>query len=331
MDGLLSGYGSNYAKADFDDAQAEQDVNGDFTNSENYISMAATMENLIHATSNLIEEEFILRNSTKAEPKLDEMNARNIIDFSMDSNSNRIRANFVNIKKKLVSVGCAGQLEQIEKFLLPLSEQNSFIRLKEISDKLNRNDFNPFGTEIFKELNIDISGCSFFKDEFGIEISELRSHLIKVGEKYNLAYTDLFEADTTITKKISVFTELSKKFNLLLSLEANDASLEVFASFNKYLSEFFKEQNILEYFNKFVIARKRFIIFRDLLRIVQTTIRNSENIPETSMCAICMTTTVSLAFVPCGHTFCLSCGNKQVTQCYICRSKVQSKMKIYFS
>ena len=114
-------------------------------------------------------------------------------------------------------------------------------------------------------------------------------------------------------------------------MDPNEASLDVFASFNKYLSEFFKEQNILEHFNKFVLARKRFIIFRDILRIVQTTIRNSENMPETSMCAICMSDTVSLAFVPCGHTFCSNCGNKQISQCYICRTKVQTKMKIYFS
>ena len=48
------------------------------------------------------------------------------------------------------------------------------------------------------------------------------------------------------------------------------------------------------------------------------------------LCCICVTEAAIMAFVPCGHTFCMNCS-KRAAQCHVCRQPVTSKMRLYFS
>ena len=61
------------------------------------------------------------------------------------------------------------------------------------------------------------------------------------------------------------------------------------------------------------------------------TIRQMINVSTEPLCSICFNDVVSLVSIPCGHTFCTSCGGKQITSCYICRVHVRERIKIYFS
>jgi hypothetical protein len=45
-------------------------------------------------------------------------------------------------------------------------------------------------------------------------------------------------------------------------------------------------------------------------------------------CNICFENEIEYVCVPCGHTFCSKCLNGN--ECYICRSPIQSKVKLYF-
>lgn len=45
-------------------------------------------------------------------------------------------------------------------------------------------------------------------------------------------------------------------------------------------------------------------------------------------CNICFENDIEYVCIPCGHTFCSKCLNGM--ECYICRSPIQSKIKLYF-
>ena len=47
-------------------------------------------------------------------------------------------------------------------------------------------------------------------------------------------------------------------------------------------------------------------------------------------CKICMDELNKIMLVPCGHCFCLKCS-KNLTECPICRSQIQSINNIYFN
>jgi hypothetical protein len=317
MDGSNSGY-SYFASANFgDSSENKNSLIGEFTNSDDYISMSVCIDNLTSATLNLIEEEFVKRNNT--------------IDNEEKTNLTNINTTFTNIKLKLIALGCAGHLQQVEAFLCPLESHSSFKKLKEISDQIKREDFNPYSNFIFRDLQVDISNNSFFKDEIGYEIDEFRNAVKKVAQKYSEAYIDLFETESIIKSKVCKFDDLAKQLNNILSLDINEASLELLTGLTKYLSVFFKDQKLIDYFNKFVETRKRFIVFRDILLIVKNTLKKTDiNDSEFSLCSVCMNDGVSTAFIPCGHTFCTVCSNKTIHSCYFCRAKIQSKLKLYF-
>jgi hypothetical protein len=317
MDGSNSGY-SYFASANFGDNDHIQDrFGGIFTSSEDYISMNVCIENLKNATLNLIEEEFVHRN--------------NIVDNKEKDGFNKLFSTFSNIKTKLVALGCAGHLEQIESFLKPIESQASFEKLKKISEELQRDNFNPYNNEVIRDLQIDISSNSFFKTEIGFELDDFRIAIKKIAVKYSEAYIELFEAENQIKNKLDKFVELSKQLNTILSLEINEGSLELLSGLTKYLGVFFKEQKIIDYFNKFIEARKRFIVFRDILNISRTTLQKTDSESESPLCAVCMSGHVTVAFAPCGHTFCSFCSNKTLNACYICRTKIQSKLKLFFA
>lgn len=49
-----------------------------------------------------------------------------------------------------------------------------------------------------------------------------------------------------------------------------------------------------------------------------------------SLCNVCMTEPISAAVIPCGHTFCSGCCATQRSICYICRTPVRERQRLYF-
>jgi poly-D-alanine transfer protein DltD len=119
----------------FDDCdEANAGLAGEFTASTDYVSMANMMENLSVSTMNLIEDELVNRVVTNDRNNIDEINI--------------MRSRYQVIKHKLVALGCAGYLEQIQKFIKPVEEQISYEKVKAIANTLKVDTFNGF----FKRL-----------------------------------------------------------------------------------------------------------------------------------------------------------------------------------
>ena len=63
----------------------------------------------------------------------------------------------------------------------------------------------------------------------------------------------------------------------------------------------------------------------DILNGIKSKIKKENSKFE---CNICFENDIEYACVPCGHTFCSKCLNG--TECYICRTPIKSKVKLYF-
>jgi dTDP-4-amino-4,6-dideoxygalactose transaminase len=93
------------------------------------------------------------------------------------------------------------------------------------------------------------------------------------------------------------------------------------------VKKIFEDNNIEEIYNDTIKHLKKIVILTDAMAII----RQIVNVSTEPLCSICFQEVVSLVSIPCGHTFCISCGGKQLTNCYICRIPVKDRVKIYFS
>jgi len=316
MEGANNGYGSYFSPANFSDAH-EDSLSGELTGAPEYVSVAVAVENLSIAATNAIETELQQQQQQTAGLNMDTYNLN--------------RSTYNAIKAKIIALGCAGHLEQLERFMKPVAENELYKKVQNLGSLLDRDDFNGFSKDFFSDLTIDISGFAFFKEEIGLDLEEFRAGMAKVSAMYDKAYFDLFERDGEVQTAVKKFVVLSTQIDNLLALEVNPATLDVLSSFNKYMISFFKQQNIKEKFDSFVVARKRFSVYRDILMTCKKTLKSTDEGPDSSACVICMQEPVKMAFVPCGHTFCLGCATKLITTCYICRTKINSKLKLYFN
>jgi len=78
---------------------------------------------------------------------------------------------------------------------------------------------------------------------------------------------------------------------------------------------------------------ERFQTYRSvlcLLRPFDALLTQGSGASHGPMCSVCMTEPVAAAVVPCGHTFCTKCCSSQYRMCYICRTPVKDKQRLYF-
>lgn len=77
-------------------------------------------------------------------------------------------------------------------------------------------------------------------------------------------------------------------------------------------------------YKEFATQYDRFQAYRSILCLLQ---------PQGGaqpLCTVCMTEPISAAVVPCGHTFCGRCCSTQRNICYICRTPVRDRQRLYF-
>jgi len=288
----------NYASADFTDS----DAGAGGTNIESlqgFIDIKTAIQNLVDSTSNIVES------------TMDDYRKK------LDSQRNGLRL-----------LCSAESLAFFDKFLKPDEEQEHVKAAIALSSTLTNQHFNPSSKDFFKDLNIDLSGNNIdINEELGCDYDELHITLSKINELYHLCLSDLFLCDETLQANIKNVERLLKQVNTVLILEENSSSSELYASLSKYIHETFNTINLAASFNNFIKARRKFIKYKNLLGL-----KYAAEVPEgVPACNICMDFPISMVLVGCGHTFCNGCGSKQLVNCYICRCRIQQRLRLYFN
>jgi hypothetical protein len=179
--------------------------------------------------------------------------------------------------------------------------------------------------EIVEEINA----------ELGESLVSIQTKLNLVMDKYKTTVQLLFEANEALQKKLSTIESIQKKLDALTELdeeEGRDNSEELLSlqeSILKYVQRLYDSLKIKDNYVEFCRQYARFSAFRSILHSLQV-FGEHTNTQGGIMCTICTTDQISMALVPCGHTFCNTCAVKQRSQCYICRTTIREKQKIYF-
>lgn len=138
----------------------------------------------------------------------------------------------------------------------------------------------------------------------------------------------MFEAYEELETKIDKLSELENEFFALSCLDDDsDAAKELVEQIDKYIQKRYDSCNIIEDFRKFSTSHKKWRKYREVVLSTHAAAGNSCG----NTCSICTSERLSVALMPCGHTFCSSCAGKQKKHCFICRGAVEGQLRIFFS
>lgn len=188
---------------------------------------------------------------------------------------------------------------------------------------------------ILRDLNLDISMCSVTA-EFNEELNKLRGEsgledfmkqMRWMFNQYKNIGEEILRLETNLFQKIDLLDKLNNRMPLITGLSNNEVLPELIDTFSKYAESVYKSTNIEESYKELISAYKKWNICRQIISL-NSNFRNEASDPQ---CAICLSDPVTMAIVPCGHTFCGNCIKKQNTACYICRGTIRERVKLYFT
>lgn len=228
------------------------------------------------------------------------------------------------LRKAFMKFSGSMYMSKFTELLKPELEQEHVVR---VLSTLSRNDFNPASRQHVESLAIDLSGRILDVSGQIYDYSAIEVKLHEVFERYLEIIPKLFESDRLLKESLDTFTFLETKINQFLNFETHDTSDDMILSFSNYLLKQFNNLDLKSRFNEFIFLYREFGSLRKVIGFRKIVDENYANPP----CGICLNDTVSHALVPCGHTFCLGCATRQRLHCFICRSGIDSRLKLYFS
>lgn len=291
----------SYANADFSESDAG--AGGSITANElnSIVNIKTAISNLVDSTSNVIES-------------------------TMDG----YKIKLAEQRRDLKVLCCLENLNVLNSFVRPEVEKETIDVLKNLAYNLNNPSFNPSSRDLFKDLNIDLSGNSqtdIITEDLGIPYETAHKLIMKINSLYNKTVSDLFVCDTRLQSSIKTAESLLKQVENILTLEENEISSELYATLSKYVNNSFAKLEIAEAFTNFIETRRKFVHYKNLLGLNYAASISE----EPPLCSICMEKSINTVLINCGHTFCSNCAQKQIVNCYICRCRISQKLRLYFS
>jgi hypothetical protein len=172
-------------------------------------------------------------------------------------------------------------------------------------------------TDILTELEADL----------GVPLDKIRDNLHKVMDTYLETLQEMFRSIEIFNMKID---KVEKMKTRLLTIPIDDDETEEVLNLKQsvigYVRAEYERNKIEVEYRSFCKHYARF----SALRSVLTSLSVSVNSADGPICSICTTEKVCWALVPCGHTFCNGCAQKQRSQCFVCRTTLRDRQRLYF-
>ena len=207
-----------------------------------------------------------------------------------------------------------------------LSQADAFMR------KFGIQNFTPTHHSL-RDILLDASGVSM--------IPKIEEELLKIGPASSVKLTEqirwiydeyrstgekVFQTESMLRLKLDLLDKMHQKAMGLASLPMNEHSAAFQEAALQYLTSFFRDQEIEKDYNAYIEAYRRFVAFKELIG----TFRFTEHVDKEPLCCICLNDSVTHCISPCGHTFCTSCVKRQMTNCYMCRTGIKERLRIFF-
>jgi len=218
----------------------------------------------------------------------------------------------------------------------PIEENKTMSKAVKIVQRFGRKGYNPSLVRI-RDLCIDIS-CNEVLDSIqdsldsNSEKNSLSQWILqarKILDLWKLTITELRSVEKRLEAQCLIFDDAYKRARILLELPStiNDSYETLLGATHTYIQQIFDENKIEEIFKDYCKILKKMCVLTDTMKSIRMFI----NSPTEPVCTICVTETVSITFVPCGHTVCGTCAQRQAASCHVCRAYVRERVKIYFS
>jgi len=205
-------------------------------------------------------------------------------------------------------------------------DQETIIKMKSLINRMS--NIPSSGRAYFPELGWDISMNNVIEElqtDMGFQLDEFKESQKKITRVYSDTLKELFLIDARLQEKINKMNQVVDKIQGLLLLEPNKELADLAEPTANYLAAILKNNDFSSDFVLFMITYKRWITLHNLVQINR--VSSASSAPQ---CCICTQADVTHAMIPCGHTFCSGCINKQMSLCYICRTSVRDRLKLHF-
>ena len=301
----LHGLETVYSPADFADAE-------DSRPSEAYLDPTASGTLLPYST-------IVMNVLTKHTQEVKEKVA--IQGFSVPAWRKRIRDFLVHNNEQLL-----GFLRK------PLSSHPVLSQAEPFLKRFGRPDFHPTHSSLHQIL-FDTSGQALvpileaeMKRLGPSSFSELTDQIKWMYDTYKQAGEDVMRNEAILKTRLATLDSTYQKIVLFLDLPTNEHTEDLTTSIEKYMKRVFEENSLQEAYSDYIVAYRRFVSLKEIIGFL----RSVEIADKEPLCSICLHDTITHTLVPCGHTFCSTCSRKQMTQCYMCRSQIRERIKIFF-
>lgn len=217
--------------------------------------------------------------------------------------------------------------EFLNTMVKPVEQLDRVKQLHSLVDRLAHPMFNPSSSWIAKELTSPIQTDSIQKDirsAIGLDSTQFHVLIESMYRKYSSTVQKMFEMDATIHTKLKQVQALHTHLISLPALsEENIATKPLQESITNYTGTMLEALKIHEEYPVFLHTVGVFQELRSLLKLGRS---DSESKPS---CTICMTNPIDSVLVPCGHAFCKDCSQKTRSTCFLCRTNVFQKQRIF--
>ena len=226
-----------------------------------------------------------------------------------------------------------GIIDFLEKPMLdwPSSTQrNRFLKALNISAFHTNQEWFRQNVEPIVDTSIILKQIN---DELGTSIDDMQTNILRIMDKYKITVSNLFQANESLQKKLTTIDNLQKQLEQFYDLgkEDNESSslTNLQISILEYAQHKYDSLHIQKDYTDFCNEYAKFCAYRSILSPLQTFADHTSTLGG-PVCSICTLERINSTLIPCGHTFCNTCSVKQRSQCYICRSSIREKQKIYF-
>ena len=180
----------------------------------------------------------------------------------------------------------------------------------------------------FPELGWDISMNDIVENieaDLSLNLLDVKESQKKIIRSYSDTLKELMTLDGQLQEKINKVNQTVDKLQALMTLDTNSETGPLSEAMSSYVSALLKKNDIALDFIHFTAIYKKWLTLYDILQLQRTV--SATTLP---LCCICATNDVTHAMIPCGHTFCSGCINKQMAICYICRTSIRDRLKLHF-
>jgi len=184
--------------------------------------------------------------------------------------------------------------------------------------------------EKYKEFVKDKVDTALEEEEGVDEFADLRVKNKQVLDEYLLCLEKMFQSYTKMEEKLSELEELEHEFIGLSFLDDDDGTKEfsrLHSAIQEFIQKRYEKSTVAEDYMNFQKNYKRWKVLRGV--VLQAHV--AQEIQGGPYCSICTSERVNMVLNPCGHTYCNNCGQKQKSACFICRSAVKERLRIFFT